>query len=61
MPITLDVASPINIPTAATTQGTPVTTTTPAQEALAVIEVPDIPAIMMSPALTTPAAQTLQL
>ena len=37
----------------------PVTTMVPAQEALAITTFPDIPAIMMPPALTAPAATNL--
>ena len=52
MPITLGVASPTVMPSAATTMGMPVTTTTPAQEAMAVTTVLDTPAIVMPPILT---------
>ena len=59
MPITLGVASPTIVPTAATALGMPVSTMAPAQETLAVTTVPDTPAIMMPPTLTTPAATNL--
>ena len=57
MPITLGVASPSKVPAAATAPDTPVTTMSPAQEALAVTTVP-VPATAatMPPTLTTPAA-----
>ena len=50
MPITLGVASPTIIPSVVTTPGTPVTITTPTQEAVATTTVLDTPA--NAPAVT---------
>ena len=58
-PITPGVASPTIILAAVTTPGIHVTTMAPDQEALACTTVPDSPAIMMPPTLTTLTATTL--